>query len=170
MFQHSSSSPSTFQWLLTPTCRISDASGGDLSHSNMVIVCMFLPRLSGKDSVKLRGTNSHTWSVTGTAGCWSPLSERRRSKTVSIICCLWYPPVWPVWLLVSDGVGRHTTTMTAVGCRVEILTQVRWLLASFCCGDGQLKAYTSWVFPFTKGGGTPGLNLALEGWSLPPMS
>lgn len=157
MFQHSSSSPSTFLWLPTPTCRISDAPGGDLSHSvcwrlssNMVIVCMFLPRLSGKDSVKLGGTSSHTCGVTGTADRCSPLSERRRSKTVLIICYMWYPPVWPVWLLVGDGVGRHTTAMTAVGCQVEIQTQVHWILASFCCGDGPLESYTSWVLCPTR--------------------
>lgn len=142
--------------------------------SNTVIVCMFLPRRSGKDSVKLRGADRHTWGVAGTADRCSPLSERRQSKTVSITCCLWYPPVW---LLVSDGVGRHTTTMNAVGCQVEIpnrctgswLPSAAAMVNSSTTRAGFFLSYQAET-PFTKGGGTPGLNLALEDWSCLPMS
>lgn len=81
---------------------------------------------------------------------------------------LWHPPAW---LLVP--VVRRTTTVTDVGCRVEVPTRAQRAL------DGQFQSSRVRFKPgfvshqaetsFTKGSGTPGLNLALEDWSCPPL-
>lgn len=112
----------------------------------------YLTNVSGKDSLKFWGTNSGTWGL---------VPEGGRSY-------LWHPPAW---LLVP--VVRRTTTVTDVGCRVEVPTQARRAL------DGQFQSSRVGFKPgfvshqaetsFTKGSGTPGLNLALEDWSCPPL-
>lgn len=159
--------------------------------SNEAILYMLLPWLSGKNSIKPWGTNSHNWGLTGVYALslltssdqlWSLVPTKwtlkLRETGHTFFCYLWYPPSCSVWLLASDVVGRRTTTITAVGCQDEIPTQVQCIFDSFCCGDEQLESSTARFkpgfflsdqteTPFTKGGGTSGLNLALEDWSVP---